>query len=495
MRAVVIATGYCPALEEFTQYEPAPLMPVAGRPFLHYVVETLVDLGVTHIDFILSELPDKIECALGDGTRWGITLGFQLARDPARPYRRLSVLNVSDAELITLAHGDRLPLWQWNASQPSAELVLSNGEWTGWGVIPGSLLRRISDDLDEAALFEALAHHIDARSSARVLLSVRTFQDLLEANWSAIEKRFPGLLLAGREANEGIWISRNVSLHPTASITAPVYIGENCRINAGVRLGPRVVVGNNCLVDQSSVLSETAVFPGSYVGQSLDLTNAIVDRNRLVNVKLGANITIADDFILGSFVENQLRRLARHAVARFIGCVLLILLSPFLAAAWLWLKLSSQGPAIHFKTVVKQPCAPGTEYRTYDLISLCSPSEKHRATRGAHELFQHFIPGLLNVAAGHLCLVGIAPRSAEEMDALPTDWKRLCQVATAGLITECYVVYGAAPDEDQRYSAEVFYTATQSAKHDLRLMGAYCGRVLGLTRRAQALESSTGLEE
>jgi len=501
MRAVVVATGHRPGLQGFAMHEPSVLLPVAARPFLHFVVEFLVDSGVHQIDFILSEMPEKIEDSLGDGTRWGVKFRYHLARDAARPYGRLSAAGIGEDETIVLAHGDRLPLCTIGAAPAGPQLVYKSGEWTGWGVLPGSLLRDLTDDLDEPELAARLAARVaQPPQESPLMLSVRTFEELLEANWAVLEKKFPKLMLAGREAGEGIWICRNVSLHPTARLTPPVYIGENCRINAAVQLGPRVVIANNCLVDQSSAISETVVFAGSYIGEALELHQAIVDRNRLVNIKVGAAITVTDNFILGSFVERNLQRLAQRTVSRITAGLLAVLTSPLLLLAWLWAKLARRGPAICRKTVVRLPVAHEPEYETYRLMTFCgSPSfssSKDAAagcTGGAHQFFWHFLPGLLNVARGHLSLAGVAPRSAEEIEALPRDWKQLYLGSKAGLITEAYVVHGAAPQEDLLYSAEVFYAAMAGPKHDARLMAAYVARILGLKRRAEPLETEDNL--
>src|SRR5260370_34517804 len=107
-------------------------------------------------------------------------------------------------------------------------------------------------------------------------------------------------MLSGREAGEGIWIARNVSLHPTARLTAPVYIGENCRINAGVQLGPRAVISSDCLVDQTSTISDTVIFAGSYVGQALEVSHSILYLNRLVWVTEGSLVLVADNVLLSA---------------------------------------------------------------------------------------------------------------------------------------------------------------------------------------------------
>src|SRR5579871_2004736 len=109
MRGVVFATGPGPETELAKRYPP-PLQPVAGRPMLHHVVESLVDSGINKIDFVLCNMSEKIEASLGDGTRWGSIFRYHLVRDAARPYGRLAVLRLSEDEPVVLAHGDRLPL-------------------------------------------------------------------------------------------------------------------------------------------------------------------------------------------------------------------------------------------------------------------------------------------------------------------------------------------------------------------------------------------------
>src|SRR5258708_7156134 len=110
MRAVVVATGNRPGLQGFAMHEPSVLMPVAARPLLHFVVEFLVDSGVNQIDFVLSDMPEKIENSLGGGTRWGVKFRYHLARDAERPYGRLGAVGIGADETVVLAHGDRLPL-------------------------------------------------------------------------------------------------------------------------------------------------------------------------------------------------------------------------------------------------------------------------------------------------------------------------------------------------------------------------------------------------
>ena len=103
--------------------------------------------------------------------------------------------------------------------------------------------------------------------------------------------------MTANEVEPGIWLSRNINLHPTAHLIPPVYIGQDCRIDKGVFLGPNAIIGHNCVIDSDSTITESVIFSGSYVGQGLELSQVMVDRNRLINTHMGTDITIVDDFI------------------------------------------------------------------------------------------------------------------------------------------------------------------------------------------------------
>ena len=91
-------------------------------------------------------------------------------------------------------------------------------------------------------------------------------------------------------SRSGSPIGRNVSLHPAVQIEAPVFIGDNCRIGPGTRLGPNAVIGDNCILESRSLVSHSVVLPGSYIGELLELTHAVVDHNRLASVRLNTEI-------------------------------------------------------------------------------------------------------------------------------------------------------------------------------------------------------------
>lgn len=499
MKAIIIATGLGAGVAALRERYPAPMLPLVDRPFIQHIIETLVDKGVTEFDIILSHLPEKIEHLLGSGARWGSKIRFHLTREADRPYQSIRALcRNSSNDPVLLAHADRLPQlpegFEIRSPQEKANLLyclpVSPQEqrertWTGWAWL-GEGFRSMRDepaldDLDEAGLFRALASENHAFQLVDVprMLSVQTYEDLLAAQSSVLLKEFQGLMLTGHEADRGIWISRNVSLHPAAKLTPPIYLGDNCRIGADVTLGPNAVIANNSLIDSGCIVANSIIFPGSYVGESLELQEVLVDKNLLVNVRLGAAVPITDDFILGSLSENHFRAGIGRIISRGSAILLLGILWPVMAITALWLKLIRSGPVLIKRELIKLP-APAVEsqWKTYHLWSFHQhPSESQMENSPLGQLFLHFLPGLVNVARGEIRFVGVRPRTRAELKRLPHDWQSLVLHSKAGLITEAETLYGSHPDDDELYSAEAFYSATAGIRHDFRIIASYLKRL------------------
>ena len=223
---------------------------------------------------------------------------------------------------------------------PPNALLAYGGSWTGWARFargahellewtPATVAGTIPD--------RAVTHSVSG------FISIETGQEFLRAQREALDGTFPDLMIGGREADAKVWISRNVAFHPSVSITPPVYIGENCRIGQGVRLGPSAVIGSNCIVDEQSLVVNSMVAPGTYIGEALELDSVIVDRNPLVNIRLGTSFLVSETFLLGSLTERSGRRVLQRLRDRLIAFVVLLLFWPVLLLTVAFLKLTGQG--------------------------------------------------------------------------------------------------------------------------------------------------------
>ncbi len=513
MRAVIFSPGDWPGIAPLNETYPAPMLPLVDRPFVQHIVEYLVHQGITRFDFILSHLPEKVEHFLGDGHRWGCKFTYHLVRDAARPYRTLRTMHFEAGETVLLGHGECLPPLAGALSDTvpvrfcERTSAPTNGaehlDWTGWALVTPEHVASLAPDVDRAGLH---AHLEAARAEPRPVgrcLKVDTVAGLLAAHEAVLGKQFEGLLLAGREVMEevadgpavqdaahapkaelrpsGIWLSRNVVLHPTAELKAPVYIGENCQIGAGVTLGPHVVLGNGCVIDNHSTVTNSLVFSGSYVGEHLTPTDVIVDKNLLINVRLGGALRIED--VLGDMADDPVRRAVVHFLSRTFALTWVLLLAPLMVGTAFFLKARRRHqPVWHRSEMVRLPA--GEQEMAWETFPLFSFEPPEQRPHGAHtaiaaskrDFLLRVVPGLLNAVRGEVSLVGVPPRSAEEIKALPETWQKIYRRGKAGLITEASVYCGPDAPEDAVYAAELYYIASAGWRHDLRLLRGYLGR-------------------
>ena len=506
MTALIIAQGVIQDMEALNERYPSPLLPLVDRPFIQHVVEFLVEAGITQFEFVLSHLPRKIEDLLGNGSRWGSTFRFHLARDPEHPYDILKSLTLGDdAGPLLLAHADRLPQVGLKQTRPGPQPAepmmfisirgqeepgdLPNGDsnerqWTGWAWLPAGFMETLPEDLTEdtlKSLLFSLVHDQDSLVQVPELLKIRSYEGILAAHRSVLGKQFKGLFLGGKEADESIWLSRNVSLHPTATLKPPVYINENSRIGKGIKLGPNVVIGKDCVLDSGCTVKDSAVFPGSYVGEGLELVDVIVDKNCFINVKLGAAVCMSEDFILGRTSGPGMGQWLSRVFSQGTALLLLLLLWPGILVTALVLCIGRRGPVVFKKEAIRLPTPTDeTQWRTFSLWSFAEDKEKMHKDGGSalKPLFLRFLPGLISIAKGDLRFIGVDPRTKEEVNALSQDWRALYLGSKPGVVSEAYVNYGDAPTEDELYASEVFYSVTSGIGHDFKLLFGYLGRVL-----------------
>ena len=76
MRAMILAAGRGERMRPLTDSLPKPLLPVAGKPLIVWHIERLAAAGIRDIVINHAWLGDRIEDALGDGSRFGARIRY-----------------------------------------------------------------------------------------------------------------------------------------------------------------------------------------------------------------------------------------------------------------------------------------------------------------------------------------------------------------------------------------------------------------------------------
>lgn len=83
MKAMILAAGRGERMRPLTDATPKPLLKAAGKALIEYHLENLAAAGVADLVVNLSHLGSQIRAALGDGSRYGVSIRYSDEGVPA----------------------------------------------------------------------------------------------------------------------------------------------------------------------------------------------------------------------------------------------------------------------------------------------------------------------------------------------------------------------------------------------------------------------------
>lgn len=478
--AILLATQQSPTAEDGGFGVPAMLLPLQGRSFLQRAVEHLARAGCRQIHVAVGDAAAPVRQLLQDGERWGCRVSYHYLNGGESLAGFVRRLDLDPQRRYWLADATRLPA----APLPAIEaqvgvaaaghvLCWNDGPrpcWTGWGLFSGAWLLAC-DQAAEGSQLEGFVLR-DARLAAQAVaqpLAAATLAELLDSN----RRLLP-------DATAVSCTGRGSDIHPTAQIIAPVHIGAGVKVAAGAVIGPNVSIESGSYIDRGAHLSNTLVLSDTYVGEDLDLHGIITNGSLLAHIPLNTVTEISDPNLLTALPRQGVAVLpAQRALARALR---LALLPVYWLARWRTRHLRESGDlAVTVPFSHAGRSEPGRV--TVALVLPAVQSAREPRNWAAH-FRQTFYPGLREVIAGRLQLVGPALRSHGEVRRLPAEWRRLYAANRCGLLNETLLQDMAAADPDQQFAGDALACATQGdLRSTLNLLALYLDRVLRDPRR------------
>ncbi len=323
MKAVIMAGGEGTRLRPLTSNVPKPMMPLANRPMMEHVVDLLKLHGFDDIVVTLAFMPNVIRNWFGNGSEFGVRMVYAIEETPLgtagsvrnamaeldEPFLVISGDVLTDIDLTKIVEFHQAKQAMSTIGLFRVENPLEFGivitredgaverflEKPGWGQV-------FSDTINtgifvlEPAIFDYIEPGRPVDFSGEVFPALLEdgkpiYGAIGEGYWADVGDlesyvsahadildRTVSIRIEGFEQREHLFVGDNVVIHPDAVVSGPAVIGDNCRIEQGVRLGPYTVLGANVRVRADADLERVVVAENTYLAERVHLRGTVVGR-------------------------------------------------------------------------------------------------------------------------------------------------------------------------------------------------------------------------
>ena len=225
--------------------------------------------------------------------------------------------------------------------------------------------------------------------------------------WFALRKHWFDQVNADHhlEAFRTLAIGRFCSIHPTAKLQMPVWVEDYAQIGPGCVVGPYVNIGRGAVLEGPSTVENSVITAHTYLAGHTELRDCFLDGGHLLNLRLGARVQNLDRIVADSLQPD----LQRPAIKERAYSALLY-----------------AGLSIADRLLPKDEGPTRRVWASFDGLELEEMS-KGPLWRRRRQWLRHVVQGKMR-------LIGVLPRTHEQLDALSPDWQDILRSAPCGVI-------------------------------------------------------------
>lgn len=359
MKAVILVGGRGTRLRPLTVTTPKPMVPLANKPFVSFVLEHLRDHGIREVVFSMGYLPDRIESYFGDGKDFGLKITYITEDRPLGTAGAVKNVEeyVQDGDFLVL-NGDILTdldlrdlIDYHNQNKAVGTIALTPVEDpTAYGLVrtgeDGSVLGFLEkpswDQIDtnlinagtyvlgsdvfdlippgveysfERGVFPKLVGNgLYGYRSDAYWMDIGTPEKYLQAHYDILEKNVE-TSVSGCLDHDFVCMQGEVQLEEGAKIVPPVIIGEGCVIKAGARVGRMAIVGAGCIIESGSIIEESILQEGCTLEENVVVRHSIIARGASV----GKGTIVAGGAIIGEGARVEGDNILKNHVRIYPG--------------------------------------------------------------------------------------------------------------------------------------------------------------------------------
>lgn len=330
MKAVILAGGFGTRLKPLTEKRPKPLIPVAGRPCIDYVIRSLVQAGFPKMVITTGYMSDTLIRSMGDGSKYNANILYSFEGEPMGTAGAVKKVGAYLDETFVVASGDVLAdvdikaLYDYHKDKKAiATIALTSVDNpTEFGIVDIANNGRIKKFKEKPKPEEVFSNLVNAgiyifEPEALDFIPEGTFFDFAKdvfPRMLAKKKPLYGMLI------EGLWmdIGRPRDLL-TASLevvkregkvprkknftsTGKIIMGKNVKIEPGVTINGPCYIGDNVTLQKKCFLENACIYEGVSLDRSVNIQDSIILggtrigwRSQVLGSVISENVTIEED--------------------------------------------------------------------------------------------------------------------------------------------------------------------------------------------------------
>jgi len=354
-KGMILAAGQGTRVRPLTKDLPKPMVPILGKPVMEYLIEHLARHGITEIMVNVAYHHQRIEQYFGDGSRWGVEIGYSFEglrehgdilpspMGSAGGMRRIQDNSGFFDETTLVLCGDalidldiRAALHEHSAKGAIASVVALDvplSEVQSYGIVVADADGQIRSFQEKPApqdakstlastgiyIFEPqvlervpanTVYDIGAQLFPQLVSEGQPFYaqnrpfhwiDIGKVSdyWSVLQRVLRGeiadMKMPGREVRPGVWVGLNTRIPwDQVQIEGPVYIGSSVTIEAGARIVGPAWIGHGSVIRSGARVTRSVLFEYTRIAPDMQFHEMIVSRQYCVN-RQGETLYSGDD--------------------------------------------------------------------------------------------------------------------------------------------------------------------------------------------------------
>lgn len=346
MKAVIMAGGEGTRLRPLTSNAPKPMLPLVNRPMMEHIIDLLRQHGIDDIVVTVAFMPNVIRNYFGDGSEFGVKMVYATEESPLGTAGSVGnakdelddtflvisgdVLTDIDLSALIAEHRDREALATIGLVRVENPLeygiVIANEDGSierflekpTWGQV-------FSDTINsgvyvlEPRIFDWIQPDVPVDFSSDVFPALldegeRVFGSVAEGYWedvgtlSAYVRAHKDILdgkvqveIPGFQLFDGVYVGEGAEINPAAELGGPCVVGDNCFVDAGVRLGEYAVLGTGVRMRANGEVERSVIHENAYLGEGVRMRGTVV--GRASDLRRGARceegVVLGDEVFVG----------------------------------------------------------------------------------------------------------------------------------------------------------------------------------------------------